>query len=90
MRTLSLFARPKLKRRQPCPRLGSRSLQLKESASELTQGAVAQRASISAGYLRAIEKDAVSRIWSVFLSIVRRLGRPSELFNRTSRQDGIR
>jgi DNA-binding XRE family transcriptional regulator len=51
---------------------------------ELTQGAVAQRASISAGYLRAIEKGCSQPNVSVFLSICEAIGGdPRELFNRT-------
>jgi len=51
---------------------------------ELTQGAVAQRASISAGYLRAIEKGCSQPNMSVFLSICEAIGiDPRELFNRT-------
>jgi DNA-binding XRE family transcriptional regulator len=78
-----LFARPNSNAAAVSAALGV-VLAAQRECVELTQGAVAQRASISAGYLRAIEKGCSQPNLSVFLSICEAIGGdPRELFNRT-------
>jgi DNA-binding XRE family transcriptional regulator len=76
-----LFARPDTNAPVVSPIVGA-ALAAQRECVDLTQQTVARRASISIGYLRAIEKGARQPTISVFLSICEAIGiDPRKLFN---------
>ena len=77
-----LFARPQTNIPVVCAALGA-ALAAQRQSVELSQRAVAERASMSTARLRAIEKGRSQPTMSVFLSLCEAMGvDPRELFNR--------
>jgi DNA-binding XRE family transcriptional regulator len=77
-----LFARPRINTPVVSAALGA-ALAAQRNSVELTQEAAAQRASISHGYLRAMERGSRQPSISVLLSLSEAIGiDPRELFNR--------
>ncbi len=77
-----LFARPSINTPVVSAALGA-ALAAQRNSVELTLEAAAQRASISHGYLRAMERGSRQPSISVLLSLCEAIGiDPRELFNR--------
>jgi DNA-binding XRE family transcriptional regulator len=83
-----LFARPDTNAPVVSSTLGA-FLAAQRQSVQLTQQFVAQKASISAGQLRAIEKGVLQPTISTFLSICEAIGiDPRDLFNRALERMG--